>query len=184
VIAFIANVTAQKKAEVFVDMAKIAVSEGLCDIEFVMIGRTQESFRKKIQEYKDQGELDGSFRILGFRDNVDECLTKIDFLIVPAEGDGFGRTLVESMRAGIIVLAYDSGGHSEIIEHNFNGILVQNLNARNFMNSFLHIQSDKKLFESLLSNAHTYAKSNYTVRQHTDDICSIYDSMLKKINID
>ena len=150
VIAFIANVTAQKKAEVFVDMAKIAVSERSCNFEFVMIGRTNESFRQEVQMLKNNGELDDSFKILGFRDDIDQCLTEVDFIIVPAENDGFGRTLVESMRAGVIVIAYDSGGHTEILEHNSNGILVKKLHARNFMDSLLNIYSDKKLFESVL----------------------------------
>ena len=184
VIAFIANVTAQKKAEVFVDMAKIAVSERSCNFEFVMIGRASESFRREIQMFKNQGELDGSFKILGFRDDIDQCLTEVDFLIVPAENDGFGRTLVESMRAGVIVIAYDSGGHTEIVEHNSNGILVKNLHARNFMDSLLDIYSDKKLFESVLINAHKQAKSMYTVEQHTKDICLIYYSMMKDSKID
>jgi len=185
VIAFIANVTAQKNADVFVNIAKIAVSERVCDFEFVMIGRINESFRQEIQILKNQGELDHSFSMLGFRDDIDECLSKVDCLIVPAEGDGFGRTLIESMRAGVIVMAYDSGGHAEIIEHNFNGVLTTNLSARTFWDSLLKIYTDEHLFESLLRNAHKQAKSMYTVEQHTKEICHIYHGMLKdsKINL-
>ena len=183
VVAFIANITAQKNANVFVNIAQMAVSERLCDFEFVMIGRSNEAFRREIQSLRSRGELDDSFRMLGFREDIDECLTKVDFLIVPAEGDGFGRTLIESMRAGVVVLAYDSGGHAEIIEHNFSGVLVKNLNARCFLDSLIKIQKDKKLFESLLRNAHKHAISMYTVEQHTSELCDIYHSMLKDSEI-
>ena len=58
-------------------------------------------------------------------------------MVVPAEGDGFGRTIVESMRAGVIVLALDSGGHAEIIQNGTDGVLINTLNAEDFMDGLL-----------------------------------------------
>ena len=183
VVAFIANVTAQKKAEVFVDMAKIAILKKLSNLEFIMIGRTNETIRNQIQILKDQETLDDSFKIIGFRDDVDQYLAKVDFLIVPAEGDGFGRTLIESMKAGVIVIAYESGGHKEIIKNNLNGILVKNLKAQDFMDSLLEIINNENLYQSLLFNAHKQSKSVCTVEQHTKDICLIYANMLKDLKV-
>ena len=183
VVAFIANVTAQKKAEVFVDMAKIAILKKLSNLEFIMIGRTNETIRNQIQILKDQETLDDSFKIIGFRDDVDQYLAKVDFLIVPAEGEGFGRTLIESMKAGVIVIAYESGGHKEIIKNNLNGILVKNLKAQDFMDSLLEIINNENLYQSLLFNAHKQSKSVCTVEQHTKDICLIYANMLKDLKV-
>ena len=48
-------------------------------------------------------------------------------MIIPAVEDGFGRTIIEAMRAGVFVIANDSGGHSEIIENDKNGILLKDM---------------------------------------------------------
>lgn len=177
IIGYVANITAQKNPQIFVDMAKITKLHTDYDFEFVMIGRINDNFIHLIEQEKKQGKLSKSFRVLGFRKDIDECLRKIDFLVVPAEGDGFGRTIVESMRAGVIVLALDSGGHPEIIQNGIDGVLVKTLNAEDFMDGLLKICSDKSLYKSMLMKAHEKSGKNYTVRKHATEIFQIYQNM-------
>ena len=142
-----------------------------------MIGRIDNNFVHQIELEKKQGKLTEAFRVLGFRKDIDECLRKIDFLIVPAQGDGFGRTIVESMRAGVIPLALDSGGHTEIIQNRIDGVLIKKLNAQDFMDGLLEVCNDQSLYNSMLLKAHEKSRIHYTTRKHATEISLIYETM-------
>ena len=182
IIGYLANTTSQKNPQIFIDIAKIANTQKENDLEFVMIGKVNDEFIHQIELEKKNGKLSKSFKVLGFRKDIDDCLSKIDFLVVPAQGDGFGRTIVESMRAGVIVLALDSGGHSEIIQNRIDGILIKKLNAQDFMTSLNEICSDQSLYKSMLLNAHEKSRLHYTARQHAQEISLIYKNMMKAKN--
>lgn len=50
----------------------------------------------------------------------------VDEIKNPEKVEHFGITLVESMSAGCVPVAYNAGGHKEIIDHNKNGFLWNN----------------------------------------------------------
>tara|TARA_B100000963_G_scaffold260194_1_gene228457 strand:+ start:5176 stop:6291 length:1116 start_codon:yes stop_codon:yes gene_type:complete len=179
VVGYIANITSQKNPDVFVELAKIAKLQKNHRFEFVMIGRVNSDFLNQIELEKKQGRLDKNFRVMGFRKEIDDCLSKIDFLIVTAEGDGFGRTIVESMRAGVLVLALNSGGHTEIIQDGIDGILIEELNAKKFMYRLLEISNDKNLYQTMLIEAHKKTKIHFTTKQHVQEISEIYKEILE-----
>ncbi|MCY2927558.1 MAG: glycosyltransferase, partial [Planctomycetota bacterium] len=49
---------------------------------------------------------------------------RVDCLVHTADTEPFGRVIIESMAAGVPVIAADGGGPSEIIERDVTGILV------------------------------------------------------------
>ncbi|MCM8795008.1 MAG: glycosyltransferase family 4 protein [Candidatus Omnitrophica bacterium] len=52
------------------------------------------------------------------------ALALMDLAVTPSRQEGFGLTIVESMAAGVAVVATDSGGPKEIIENGKSGLLI------------------------------------------------------------
>jgi glycosyltransferase involved in cell wall biosynthesis len=84
-----------------------------------------------------KGELDSELRtevlqldaiskvkFLGWRDDVDEIMQLIDILVLPSLNEGMGRVLVEAMAAGKPVVASNVGGIPDLVQHDYNGLLV------------------------------------------------------------
>ncbi len=66
----------------------------------------------------------GRVRFLGHRTDVEQWLPATDAMVVPAEGEPFGRMIVEGMLAGRPVVAARDGAAPEILRDGVTGVLV------------------------------------------------------------
>lgn len=57
----------------------------------------------------------GRLRVLGFVPGIADLLGELDLVLVPSRSEGFGRVAVESLRAGVPVLATRTGGLIEAL---------------------------------------------------------------------
>jgi glycosyltransferase involved in cell wall biosynthesis len=55
----------------------------------------------------------------------------VDVMVVPSRYEGFGQTITESMASGTPVVAFDTTGPSEIIEHKETGYLASKFDPTN-----------------------------------------------------
>lgn len=178
-LAYVANMTQQKKPEFFVELSKSLTKSQPNKYQFIMIGRVSGNIRETVNKYKKCGDLDDTFEMVGFQHSVEKYWPSIDFLIVPAIGDGFGRTVVEAMRAGVVVIASNSGGHKEIIQDECNGILVDQLSEQSFLFKLSLLENNTNKYMKILLNAHNDSSSKYSVKNHANKICSIYHSIIQ-----
>jgi glycosyltransferase involved in cell wall biosynthesis len=63
-------------------------------------------------------------RFTGYRDDVPQILALADLSVLPSDREGFSNAIVESLAAGVPVVATDVGGNSEVIVHGECGLLV------------------------------------------------------------
>ncbi len=62
---------------------------------------------------------------LGYRKDIPQLMNVCDIILNPSvEPEPFGRTVIEAMACGKIVIASDLGGHKEIIDNNIDGFLL------------------------------------------------------------
>ncbi len=177
-LAFVANMTNQKRPEFFLKLAKNLTKTHPNKYEFIMIGKVSNEIIKIINKYKKRGELNNEFEVAGFQVNIEKYWSSIDFLISPAADDGFGRTIVEAMRAGVISIAYNSGGHREIIQHEHNGFLIDKLNYKLFISKIFFIEKNFKKYNEILFNAHNDVSSSYSAKAHAQKIVTVYFEMI------
>lgn len=81
-----------------------------------------------------------------------------DLFILPSICEPRGKVILEAMASGVPVIATDSGGTSEIIKNNKNGILVSARDTRAIINETLNIKNNKILRENLIKNGIATAK--------------------------
>jgi glycosyltransferase involved in cell wall biosynthesis len=177
-LAFVANMAHRKRPGVFLELAKYLTKIHPNKYKFIMIGRVSSDIEEIVNRYKKCGALDDAFEIAGFQSNIEEYWSSIDFLISPAVNEGFGRTIVEAMRAGVVVIAYNSGGHSEIIQHKYNGYLVDKLDVKIFTSKIFLMENNLNRYMEILLNAHSDASLKYSVTKHTNKIVTLYYEMI------
>ena len=57
--------------------------------------------------------------------NLGEILEAVQFAVHPSETEGFSNAILEEMSFGLPVVAFDIEGNIELIQNNFNGLLVE-----------------------------------------------------------
>ena len=117
-------------------------------------------------------------RIMGFRYPAETWLAGCDILFVPSVREPFGRTLIEAMILGTVVIAVDSGGNPEAIEDGRTGYLVPVEDPAAAACRFQDIADDREAAGAIAARARADALERFGMRRHAEKIMTIYDHLL------
>ncbi|HIE14694.1 TPA: glycosyltransferase family 1 protein [Candidatus Bathyarchaeota archaeon] len=94
-------------------------------------------------------------RFLGFipDDELVELTISADLLVVPSSYEPFGIVALEGMAAGIPVVASNTGGLSEVIEHDRTGVLVYPRDPHSIAWGIKRVLSDPEYSSRIIQNA-------------------------------
>jgi len=101
---------------------------------------------------KSQG-LKEEIRFLGNVPNARNYLPLFDMTILPSRCEPFGNVILESMQAGVPVIATDCCGPKEIITDGHDGILVPYGDHSRLLDAIQMLKNDKKLGSFISNNA-------------------------------
>ena len=127
-VGFVGRIVPIKRIEDFIEMARLLNGKGL-EISFIILGDPDSSpikdwYYLKIQKLIHKYNL-SNITIMGYKNNIYDYISIMDCLVLPTQGEGFGRVVVEAIYAKIPVVATSPGGTDELISNNMNGILVK-----------------------------------------------------------
>ena len=150
--------------------------------KFVIVGEDttpNAHFKKDVQKILVDLGIPNVVHFTGFRRNVPEIMKALDLLVVPSLSEPFGRVVIEAMAMKTPVVATDSGGTSDIIQHGINGLLVPIDNPAAIANAVVRLLSDKNYYTMISNNSRRSVEKYYSVPLHIERIQEIYDSLLK-----
>ncbi|MBK9925981.1 MAG: glycosyltransferase family 4 protein [Anaerolineales bacterium] len=105
------------------------------------------------------------------REDIPEKLSHFDvFLFTSIWPEPFGRTIVEAMMAGLVVIGSDVGGSREIFQHYDKEMLFQPEDAQGLADRIIRIISDSGLGQRLIDSGRRLAFERFTIHQMTNGI--------------
>lgn len=96
--------------------------EGLPSVGFVLFG--DGPLRESLERQIAARGLEGKFILAGFRSDLDQFLPHLDLMVLPSFSEGLPNVALESLAAGVPVVATAVGGTPEVIEDGRTGYLV------------------------------------------------------------
>lgn len=90
------------------------------------------------------GEVAGSIHFLGESSEVDMLMQACDLMVLPSLWEGFPYVVLEAMRAAKPVVATDSGGTSEAVEHGKTGLLIKPGDPRTLAAAICRLLADPR----------------------------------------
>jgi glycosyltransferase involved in cell wall biosynthesis len=177
-VAFVANLMAQKRPLIFVEAAA-KLKERFGDrIRFLMFGEERQPIADEVRARIAALGLQGSCRLMGPRFPIEPWLAGCDVLLAPAVDEAFGRTLVEAMLVGTPVVAAAVGGHTEIIRHGVTGMLTPADDPRSLAGAAIEILEDPARAAALVHTARPLAVKRYSAESHVAAVQSVYRALL------
>ena len=139
-IAVVANMYSRVKGHACLIEAASIVCRAVPSAKFVLIG--DGAARPKLEQQVRQAGLEENFLFLGCRQDVPELLACCDVSVLPSEAEAMPNSVLESMAAGLPVVATGVGGTPEIIVDGVDGLLVPPQDSQALAQAMLHILQD------------------------------------------
>lgn len=113
-------------------------------------GKLQKTYKKLAEDLG----INESVVFEGFQTNPYVYMKNAKFLVLCSEYEGFGNVLVESLATGTPVISFDChSGPREIIQHETNGLLVQDQDFNALREAMERFYDDDALYAHCKSNA-------------------------------
>jgi glycosyltransferase involved in cell wall biosynthesis len=124
VFTFIGRLLYDKGVVEFVEAAKI-IKNKYENVEFWMLGEIDHSNPAMVKEDDLMTWVKSKTVIYhGFKENVKKYISNSDCVVLPSYREGLPKILLEAMSMEKVVIATETAGCREAIEHNKNGLLV------------------------------------------------------------
>jgi glycosyltransferase involved in cell wall biosynthesis len=123
-------------------------------------------------------EIGSHIRFLGQRMDVDQLLGEAQVSLLVTNWEGFPLSVLESMRAGLPVIASDVGGINEAIQEGTTGYLVPRGDVIHLRERISQLLADAELRQCLGSNGRNRFLENFTLSEAVSKTVAVYRSIL------
>ncbi len=115
-------------------------------------------------------------KFLGPQKSTTEILSLSDLFVLPSETESFGLAALEAMACGVPVVASNTGGIPEVVEHGFSGLLNNVGDTDTMAKNAIEILSD---LENYKKNARISAEK-FDIHIVIDKYIKLYESLIIK----
>ncbi|MEM1539446.1 MAG: glycosyltransferase family 4 protein [Candidatus Bathyarchaeia archaeon] len=178
IVLFVGRLVHEKGVHTLISAAPKILEQ--VNAKFVIVGNgyMKESLSTLV---KNMG-LDHKFLFTGFLD--DETLRKLqkcaDVSVVPSLFEPFGIVALEAMAAKSPVVVSDTGGLSEIVEHDVTGVKVYPNNAQSLAWGVTRVLLDEKYANMLRENAYKKVREVFNWEKISLQTKNIYKNVLSE----
>jgi glycogen(starch) synthase len=157
-----------------IDAVGLLSKNGLADrVELTILGDGHPDYtnllRQKVRELGIEDRVQFAGKVA--REDIPDQLSRFDvFLFTSTWPEPFGRTIIEAMMAGLVVIGSDVGGSREIFQHYDKELLFQQQDAHGLADRITRVISDPELCSRLIDEGRQLAFERFTINQMANGI--------------
>ncbi|MEM3553903.1 MAG: glycosyltransferase family 4 protein [Candidatus Bathyarchaeia archaeon] len=178
IVLFVGRLVYEKGIHVLINAVPKVLEK--VNAKFVIVGNGY--MQQSLSEYIRSMGLAYKVMFTGFVDdrtlrNLQKCA---DVSVVPSLFEPFGIVALEAMAAKSPVVVSDTGGLSEIVEHEVTGVKVYPNNPDSLAWGITRVLLDEKLANKLRENAYRKVVENYNWDKISRQTRKVYESVLNE----
>jgi L-malate glycosyltransferase len=144
------------------------------EAEFVLVGDGM--FRPEFERMAVEMGLASRVRFLGECNNIPAALASLDISVVPSISESLPNVVLESMAAGVPVVATRVGGIPDVLEHKKSGLLVPPEDDLQMAEAIGHLIVNPVMRQEIALNARQYAANHF----HWNSVSEQYEELYAK----
>jgi L-malate glycosyltransferase len=162
VIGIIANFRKQKNYPFLLEAFKILAAK-YSHLQLLCVGGGE--YLKRSKSIVKSWNLNKKVIFTGYTENIVECLSAIDILVLPSLWEGLPNALLQGMSMEIPVVASNVGGCPEIIHHMKNGRLFRSNDTLAFITHLEELINDRALAYELGRRARKTVEEKFSMER-------------------
>jgi L-malate glycosyltransferase len=136
------------------------------------------AYGERLRAMIDELGLGDRVSLLGERDDVRELVRALDVLLLPSQGEPFGRALLEAMALEVPVLATNVGGPKELVRDGREGYLLPPDDAAQWARAALALVADPGARREMGRAGRLRIEDGFTAPQHARATLELYERAL------
>lgn len=139
-IFFLSNIMVEKGVWTLLEACALLKQRG-CGFECHLVGKWSDITEDSFNQYVAAKGLNGSVFAHGAKYGADKDIfwKKANVFVLPTYNECFPLVLLEAMQQGVVCIASDEGGISDIIENNVTGFVVEKRNAKALADKIIYL---------------------------------------------
>lgn len=164
------------------DLLKAAqeVLKNIPQVVFLLVGDDRGIGRDLKEMATDLG-IAARVKFLGLRHDIPQLLASSDLSVLPSHEEGFSNVILESMAAGLPVVATRVGGNSEAIVEGATGWLVPPRNPAAMAKKIVDLLSDPKRARSWGKKGRKRVEETFTIERMVEAHLKLYEGWNKYV---
>lgn len=147
-------------------------------VEVDFLGEAYPDYKARLNQILSNEECRVKVNYCGYCDNIGMRIQDYDIGITCSPAEAFGRTTVEYMMAGLLVIATDTGANPELIVNGESGILYEQGNPIMLADILIRVLNGDIDIQSLSLNGYKRALAKFTAEINADRIYELYKKLI------
>ncbi|HRK61013.1 MAG TPA: lipopolysaccharide heptosyltransferase II [Candidatus Omnitrophota bacterium] len=157
------------------------------DFEVWLVGSEgggKNKYTKKIHETIRQLGLENTVKLLGSSRNIPELMAETDLMVMSTiVPEAFGRVIIEAGAVGVPVISTRVGGVVDIIEHDYNGLLVDPGSIPDMAGAIFELLKDRTKARLFADRLRAKVEKEFTVERMVERTIEVYQEIGKQQKI-
>ena len=179
VIIVVANFILYKGHSDFLKAAREVISQ-IPKVRVLLVGEDR-GIQKDVERQAEEFGIHNFIQFLGRRDDVPHLLAAADLSVLPSYEEGFSNVILESMAAGLPVVATRVGGNSEAVVDGASGWLVPPRNPSIMAEKIVDLFGDPQRATSWGKSGSDRVKENFTIEKMVEAHLKLYAGEIESI---
>jgi glycosyltransferase involved in cell wall biosynthesis len=168
--------TSSKNHRMFIRAAALLRSK-FSELEFVLAG--DGPLRPELERDAIDLGIRNHVHFLGDRGDIPAILASMDVSVLPSASESLSNVVMESMAAGVLVVASGVGGNPELLAES-RGILVTLGDEQSLAGEIERLLRDSSLRAELAGNAKKFAEKQFTISKMQQRYEDLYTDLLAR----
>jgi glycosyltransferase involved in cell wall biosynthesis len=154
-------------------VAYLVREQGLSDVHLTVAGTGRADYQARLHEIIQRFDLGNHITMTGWlpREQMPELMAKSHVLLLPTiTEEPFARVVLEAMAGGLAVIAADTGGTSEIVQHERTGLLFPGNDSRSLAQQILRLAEDDKIRQKLARSGQQVVSQQFSMDRMVDEL--------------
>ena len=175
-VVMVARLVAQKKHTRFLQALETIRNE-LPPASVLLVGDGK--LRGELEREVETRHLGDMVSFTGHRNDIPQILALSDLSVLTSDREGFSNTVIESLAAGVPVVATDVGGNSEAIVDGECGLIVQSDDLAGLAGALKKVLTDDTLRHKMSQSARIHAQ-RFSLENMVDETRRLYLELLNE----
>lgn len=146
------------------------------EIEFVLVG--DGPLRPGLEQLAAELGIGDKVLFLGERHDVTAVLASLDVSVLVSSSESLSNVILESMAAGVPVVATDVGGNPEVVQDGQTGLLVPPGDEKKLIDALARLAGDPIMRAQYGRYGMGYARAHF----HMDQVCRRFEQLYERVS--